>query len=736
MIAETKTGTITFSTGSTAGCVNINAASVTGKDDLGNSWTITTDGTTYYKTQSGYAQLGKSADPATSITFRMSLSLAKNITNVTAKFGGFSKTAGTVSIKAGDTEIGTGKLNGTTNVTVTSTSAASATELTVSITGIAKAVKAYSISYTYEEGDASKTDTKVSFATSSYTFTQGSTDAKNFSGQKATVTANGATIDNATVTYSLETSNADLATIDATDGTVVLDENKAGTATVKAVYAGDDTYNGSEASYTITVTPKTTGAGTEASPYTVADLIALNNAGLLPASDIYVKGIISKIGSYNSNYKEINYYISDDGTTTNELEIYGGKGENGADFSSATDLETGWTVTVKGTPLYYNNKTLEINSGNQITSLVKPSIPTPVIAGTNVFLDNTKVTLTADDANAKIYYTLDGTAPSSSSTLYSEPFTLDKTATVTAIAYVNGKAGKTATASFKKVEESDLTTVADALTKADNTVVYVKAKVARTSYNSKYTTLNYYLSDDGTNASTIEVFKGLYLDGADITGADQIARGDEVIIAGTKTTYNNVEELTNTTLLKLTEGTETATITDAGWATYVTKRSVDFTDASVKAYTAKYDATANTITLTNVTKVPGNTAVVLKGNAGTYTLNRAESADAVSNNDLQYYTSDKEVTTAKTVYILAQNGDVCGFYPAEVNTTLAAYKAYIYIKNSSAAKNFYAIGTTTNIRNTELDNAQHGIRYNLGGQRVSNSYKGVVIVNGKKLIVK
>ena len=44
--------------------------------------------------------------------------------------------------------------------------------------------------------------------------------------------------------------------------------------------------------------------------------------------------------------------------------------------------------------------------------------------------------------------------------------------------------------------------------------------------------------------------------------------------------------------------------------------------------------------------------------------------------------------------------------------------------------------TTSNINSAVIDNTQRGIRYNLNGQRVSNSYKGVVIENGKKLIVK
>ena len=47
--AETKNGTITFGTGTNS--VKINAASVTAEDDLGNSWTITTVGTTSFTPQ-------------------------------------------------------------------------------------------------------------------------------------------------------------------------------------------------------------------------------------------------------------------------------------------------------------------------------------------------------------------------------------------------------------------------------------------------------------------------------------------------------------------------------------------------------------------------------------------------------------------------------------------------------------------------------------------------------------
>ena len=143
---ETVTGTINFN----SNAVNINAASVTGDDNLGYSWKITTASTTSFTPQSTYSQVGSSSNPATSITFTTTLPKEVTITNFSAKFGGFSSTAGNVTLKVGDTSVGTGKLNATSDVTVTNTTEATGKVLTVTVTNIAKGVKVYSISYTYE----------------------------------------------------------------------------------------------------------------------------------------------------------------------------------------------------------------------------------------------------------------------------------------------------------------------------------------------------------------------------------------------------------------------------------------------------------------------------------------------------------------------------------------------------------------------------------------------------------
>lgn len=286
----------------------------------------------------------------------------------------------------------------------------------------------------------------------------------------------------------------------------------------------------------------------------------------------------------------------------------------------------------------------------------------------------------------------------------------------------------------------DAISVAEALKTADGTKVLVKGIVTRTdAYNSKYTNLNYYLADAAAD-NELEVFRGMGLKGADITSADDIARGDEVFVYGTLKTYNSTKELdASSIILKQTKAEEKTSITAAGWATYVTARSVDFSKTSdVKAYTVAYSATDDAITLTPVTAVPGNTAVVLKGNQGDYTFTTTTDKAAVSKNDLKFYTKATSVAKAKTVYILANNNGTVGFCPATVGSTVPAYKGYLSISGGTSAKNFFALdGTATGINSIAADKANsRDVRFNLAGQRVDKNYKGVVIVNGKKQLVK
>ena len=143
-----KNGSISFGKGK----VVIDKASVSFSDNLSNSWTVTTKGTTSFTTNNAaYIQIGSGSKPASSITFVGTLPASKNVTAVSAKFGGFNNTAGSISIKVGETEVGSGDLDGANDVTVSSSSSATGSTITITVTGIAKGVKVYSIDYTYTD---------------------------------------------------------------------------------------------------------------------------------------------------------------------------------------------------------------------------------------------------------------------------------------------------------------------------------------------------------------------------------------------------------------------------------------------------------------------------------------------------------------------------------------------------------------------------------------------------------
>ena len=108
-------------------------------------------------------------------------------------------------------------------------------------------------------------------------------------------------------------------------------------------------------------------------PYTVEEAYALIDdvSSDLENSNVYVKGIISKVDSYNSTYKSITYWISDDGTTTKQLQVYSGKNLNNTDFGSKNDLQVGDKVTVFG-KLKKHETTYEFDYNNYLVSFERP----------------------------------------------------------------------------------------------------------------------------------------------------------------------------------------------------------------------------------------------------------------------------------------------------------------------------------------------------------------------------
>ena len=104
---------------------------------------------------------------------------------------------------------------------------------------------------------------------------------------------------------------------------------------------------------------------TKASIMTVAEALdALNESSSI--SGAVVKGTVCEVSSIDtSSYGNATYYISDDGTKTNALEVYRGYGLDGAKFTSEDDLAVGDVVTISGDLTVYNS-TKEFTTGSKI----------------------------------------------------------------------------------------------------------------------------------------------------------------------------------------------------------------------------------------------------------------------------------------------------------------------------------------------------------------------------------
>lgn len=295
------TGTITFGTNN----VKITKASMTAADDQGNSWKITTVGTTSFTQQPTYSQVGSGSKPATSITFTTTLPKEVKVTSMSAKFGGFGSTAGNIKLLVGDTEIGTGKLNAKNDVIVTSNTEASGTQLSVTVKNIAKGVKCYNISYTYED-ESGKTPTQLSWSAPTATVDLAS-EVKEF----PTLTKNPESITG--ITYS--SSSADVATVNEATGEIAI--VACGQTTIKAAYAGDDTYASSSANYTLRVVDNSIAAGEYTFPINNW-FWATNYTGSFKVEKAGLKlqgqqnGISISLGNVNST----NAYVDDNETRT------------------------------------------------------------------------------------------------------------------------------------------------------------------------------------------------------------------------------------------------------------------------------------------------------------------------------------------------------------------------------------------------------------------------------------
>lgn len=259
-------------------------------------------------------------------------------------------------------------------------------------------------------------------------------------------------------------------------------------------------------------------------------------------------------------------------------------------------------------------------------------------------------------------------------------------------------------------------------------------------------------SYDGCNL-TISVNKGLLINSIEFDGVISGFTADKGTLKSGKWTgseqtvkFNfsakkDIKSITVTYEKDATFTLETLTTAASGFATYAADYDVNYSALGLATYTIALDEVNNKVSYNRFEGVvPAGKAVLVQGTASTsYELTPAEeAADATFTTDLKASDGTFEAKDDK-VYAFGTLNGKSGFKLVNNGIKIPAKKGYLELTGTTAAKpTFFAFdGIGTGISHIEADAAlENAAMYNLAGQRVDKSYKGVVIVNGKKMLRK
>lgn len=163
-----------------------------------------------------------------------------------------------------------------------------------------------------------------------------------------------------------------------------------------------------------------TGSGTAADPFNIAAVEKYIDEGGSAETEIYVKGKVVSVkqGSFDPQYGSLKYYISEDGTATNQFYVFNGyAGPNRTKFSGEDALKPGDEVVICGKVDNYQG-TKEFLVGNYIVSLngqggtTTPDTPAGEAKGTGIESDpfnsvaanNLATSLGSGEVSDKEYY--------------------------------------------------------------------------------------------------------------------------------------------------------------------------------------------------------------------------------------------------------------------------------------------------------------------------------------------
>lgn len=172
---------------------------------------------------------------------------------------------------------------------------------------------------------------------------------------------------------------------------------------------------------------------------------------------------------------------------------------------------------------------------------------------------------------------------------------------------------------------------------------------------------------------------------------------------------------------------------EGGNAMFSATCAIDFSlTPEVEAYVVT-DVKGNYTELAQVTAVPAGTGVLLKAKAGNYKLAPVPEAEAVQKNLLVAVDEDYTIAASdvQNIWSLATDDKGQACFTSVVGTVVEAGSAYLSVASD---KDYIYLDKATGLRgiNAAATLDTKAPMYNVAGQKVDASYKGIVIQNGKK----
>ena len=281
-------------------------------------------------------------------------------------------------------------------------------------------------------------------------------------------------------------------------------------------------------------------------------------------------------------------------------------------------------------------------------------------------------------------------------------------------------------------------TVAEAMTllstmdpNVKSATVYAKGKISKIDEvdTGSYGNATFYISDTGSEEGQLEVYRCMFLESSKFTAEDQINLNDEVIICGQLVNYRSSKAAeTEPVTPEFTQGCYIYSLNGKTKAEQNEEPPVEAKTVGVaealsiidgleegKTTSEDYFVKGTVASIDEISTSFGNATFILAEGGQQLTVFRAKGFDNAKIEDENIIKVGDEVVVFGKLQKYVKNGDI----------TPEVSSCYIYSVNADPAIIVNCVKTT---------DSDSDATYTLSGQKVTASYHGLVIKNGKKYV--